>query len=58
MAGQCAARDQKRQCVAQIELEIDAETIVSTVEVIESFAHDIFELIDRAMKDESGIHII
>lgn len=41
-----------------VELKIDAETIVSTVEVIESFAHDIFELIDRAMKDESGIHII
>ncbi|KPY65381.1 HEPN domain-containing protein [Pseudomonas savastanoi] len=41
-----------------VELEIDAETIVSSVEVIEGFAQDIFETIDRAMKDESGIHII
>lgn len=41
-----------------VELEINVETIVSTVEVIESFARDIFETIDRAMKDEAGIHII
>jgi len=40
------------------ELEIDANTIVSVIDVIESFAQDIFETIDRAMKDESGIHII
>ncbi|KPX42753.1 hypothetical protein ALP68_00371 [Pseudomonas ficuserectae] len=41
-----------------VELDIDPASIISAVEVIQNFAHDIFETIDRAMKDESGIHII
>jgi hypothetical protein len=40
------------------ELDIDPASIISAVEVIQNFAQDIFETIDRAMKDESGIHII
>lgn len=41
-----------------VELDIDPASIISAVEVIQNFAQDIFEIIDRAMKDESGIHII
>lgn len=41
-----------------VELDIDPASIISAVEVIQNFAQDIFETIDRAMKDESGIHII
>lgn len=41
-----------------VELNIDPASIISAVEVIQNFAQDIFEILDRAMKDESGIHII
>jgi hypothetical protein len=41
-----------------VELDIDPASIISAVEVIQNFGQDIFETIDRAMKDESGIHII
>jgi len=38
-------------------LAIDHDLIVSSINVIQCFAHDIFETIDTAMKEARGLHV-